>query len=515
MTRKARPTKRIRKAANSEASEGSLIRFISYTNRSFEQPTRGDLYTLRPGKKRKKWRAGGTTIGILPEDILLDIFDFYRLGARDPSSPWKWHRLAHVCRKWRHVISTSPRRLDLRILCNYGAPIGSILDSWPTLPLFVRHNNPRSTSLPNNVIVALRRPNRVCEIDLVLPSWSMGPIVEAIQEPFQTLECIRITVKNATGPPMLVREAFLGGLAPRLRKIKLDGIAFPFPAIRQVISSSGNNLVELHLSSIANDVHLSPRDLVTSLMALVQLKRLTIGFHFPPSSPSPSVAPPQRTTLPSLTFLEFHGPREYLEEFVARTDFPALFEIDIRLFNDIFFEIPHFSRFIPLQIALGFPTSVFVTHLEEYVSVFIVPRVESSKGYCCLKASCSRLDWQLSFVTQISSQLPLQVLSSVRLLSIQTNDTLPTGEDDLDSTQWLEFFQPFTHVTYVDVLGEKLVPGIVQTLATEDMATEVLPELTSLRLNGYRKSPSVAKAAEKFVATRRRLSGRTVYLTDC
>ena len=71
------------------------------------------------------------------------------------------------------------------------------------------------------------------------------------------------------------------------------------------------------------DVHFSPRDLVTSLTTLVQPERLTVGFYSPQSSPSPSMTP-QCTTLSSLTVLKFHGPSEYLEEFVARIDAPAL-----------------------------------------------------------------------------------------------------------------------------------------------------------------------------------------------
>ena len=68
---------------------------------------------------------------MLSEDTLLEIFDFYRLGTMKQSRehPWEWHRLAHVCRKWRHVISMSPRRLDLHILCEYGAPVEGILRS--------------------------------------------------------------------------------------------------------------------------------------------------------------------------------------------------------------------------------------------------------------------------------------------------------------------------------------------------------------------------------------------------
>jgi hypothetical protein len=86
----------------------------------------------------------------------------------------------------------------------------------------------------------------------------------------------------------------------------------------------------------------------------------------------------------------------------------------------------------------------------------------------------------------------------------------PTGEEDVDPTQWLELFQPFPHLKLVHV-ADKVVPGVVQALVAEGMTTELLPELAGLHLSGYRSSPSVVKAAEQFVASRR-LSGLTVRL---
>ena len=82
--------------------------------------------------------------------------------------------------------------------------------------------------------------------------------------------------------------------------------------------------------------------------------------------------------------------------------------------------------------------------------------------------------------------------------------------EDVDSAQWLELFQPFRHLTQVHVWERRLVPGIVNALVGTEVGV-VLPELSSLHLSGYRKSPSVAKAAEEFVAARR-LAGRTVRL---
>jgi hypothetical protein len=159
---------------------------------------------------------------------------------------------------------------------------------------------------------------------------------------------------------------------------------------------------------------------------------------------------------------------------------------------------------------------VAVTHSADFVSVFVVQEEKASNENVLLGTSCRRLDWQLSFATQISNQLS-PLLSSVRVLYIREGRKSPTGEEDVDPTQWLELLQPFTHVTRVDIFGERLVRSIVRALVVDDMATEVLPELTSLRLDQgldrYPRCPPVAKAALEFVAARG-LSGRTVTLFD-
>ena len=359
-------------------------------------------------------------------------------------------------------------------------------------------------------MVALRRPDRLCEIDLHVTSSMLAPIVDVTQKQSQALESIRITVEALTGPSMLVRNAFLGGSAPHLREIKLDGIAFPFPSIQQVLLST-DSLVELHLGNIPNDAYFSPNDLVNGLSSSARLERLTVDFHSPASSPPPSMTrpPPRHTTLPSLMSLDFHGTSGYLEEFVAKIELPALSKIAIRLFNDIFFEIPEFCKLIPRLKALRSPTRVIIKHRVDSVGVHFEGG-ESLSENCFLGTSCRQLDWQLSFATQITSQLS-HLLSSVHSLIIHSSHEFPIGEEDVDATEWLELFRLFTHVTQVHV-WEQLVPRIVKALVAEDMTAEVLPELASLQLDGYRDFASVAKTAEQFVATRR-LSGHTILLT--
>ncbi len=181
----------------------------------------------------------------------------------------------------------------------------------------------------------------------------------------------------------------------------------------------------------------------------------------------------------------------------------------IRLFNQIIFDIPEFSRFILHPNDLASPTSVFVTHSAELASVSLFYAGESWLERLFFRTSCSRLDWQLSFVTQILTQLS-PLLSNVYSFNIEKGPNLPTGLEEVDSNQWLELFQPFIHVTQVRVWETLLVPGIVQALVTENMATGVLPELNGLSL-AYDASRSAASAAEQFVAMRK-LSGRTVHL---
>ena len=414
----------------------------------------------------------------------------------------------------------SPRRLDLQILCKSGASIERILDScdWGTLPLIVRFKgHPKTKSLPKNIAIALRYPDRVREIDIGLTSTTAGPIVAAIvKTPFPTLECVRITIKDVTGPSLLFRNVFLGGSAPCLREITLDGIGFPFLEIKQVLSST-NNLVELHLSKISESSYFSVDTLVTALSTSVQLRRLTVGFHYPASLPTKikTSPPPQRTTFPSLISLRFHGATEYIEEFVSWVDFPALRDINIMLFNMVFFEIPQFCQSIHLLNTLKSPTQVIVQLSATFVGVYITQDGRHVPyGHCFLGTSCSRLDWQLSFATYILTQFS-HLLSSVRSLVINTRHDLSgslTGEEDVDSTQWLELFQPFTHAKEFRAF-EQLVPGIVQALVAEDADTGVLPQLTQLSLEGYRKSSAAVEAVEQFVAARR-LSGRTIHLSN-
>jgi hypothetical protein len=147
------------------------------------------IFTLRAYKLVLLCVAGKSlqqkTFETLPEDIPLDVSVSAQVReerlseTRHPSQSMDF---AHVFRKWRH---------DLRIICTSGASIERIMGSWPTLPLVVHlEKTPISKSLHSNFVVALRHPDRVCEIDLNVTSSIAGLIAEAIQQPFHASECV-------------------------------------------------------------------------------------------------------------------------------------------------------------------------------------------------------------------------------------------------------------------------------------------------------------------------------------
>ena len=125
---------------------------------------------------------GGTddpqvTIDMLPDNVLLETFEFY-LGKDDPDVVVdyghgydKWQTLVHVCRKWRCIVFTSPRRLDLKLKCTpqrLGSVNSTTLDIWPTFPIVIFSSghglDMKSQEDGTNVIAVLRHHNRVCKI---------------------------------------------------------------------------------------------------------------------------------------------------------------------------------------------------------------------------------------------------------------------------------------------------------------------------------------------------------------
>jgi len=461
---------------------------------------------------------------MLPDYALLEIFHFYKDNEDFPNrisfTPvWKWETLTQVCRRWRRVVFGSPRRLDLRIVCTSTTPTSRLLDIWPPFPIVIIVSCPPFSILPEvdedgveNLIAALKCRDRISEIRLFHVS---GPVIEKLVPmlhgslPVLTYFSLISTDESVPALP----ETFLGGFAPRLQSFRLTGIPFPsFP--KSILCFT--HIVHLYLAEIPSSGYISPEAMATCLTALPFLESLAIGFRSPSSRPLQSNPPPlTRVALPALYGLAFSGVSEYFDDFVARIDTPRLAQLIIAFSMDLIFDIPRLRSFIDRTGGIKPFDGAAIQFSGRLISIVFgtPPLPPEGPPRFQLEIRCERPDWQLSSMTQIfSQQLPL--LSLVEQLEIRQSRSGSGWKDDpdIDSSQWLELFRLFVGAQSLHVSEGLVFPvaGAFQDL-TEQMATEVLPVLQTLSLEGLEPSGPVHEAIKSF-ATARQLSHRPVVI---
>ncbi|KAN0116655.1 hypothetical protein V8E52_005799 [Russula decolorans] len=423
------------------------------------------------------------TIDILPDVALLEIFDCFVNQAREEEEDWPptqieaWHTLVHVCRTWRTIVLGSPHRLALRLLCLDKTPVKETLAVWPPLPIvIVQVDQPTQM---DNTILALEHNDRVCRIDLDVPEFEqLEEFLAAMQQPFPALTklALRYGVWLEDGDEMIempvIPESFLGGSAPRLQRLLLDHV--PFPGLPKLLLSA-TDLVSLSIWKIPHSGYISPEAMVRCLTTLTRLESLEIGFKSPRSGPvreSRRPHPPTRSALPTLTYFEFEGVSEYLEDFVAGIDAPLLDDLRITFFHQLIFDTPQLVQFFART-----PN--------------IQPAVEAGIVFF--------------------SHKPVRLAAVVPGTGVQL--VLARGfhsKDDIEDSQWLEVLQPFTALKDLYVSTEflpRFAPAF-QELAGEHV-TDMLPALQSLFFEERHPSGPVWEAIEKFVAARQ-LAGHPI-----
>ena len=448
-------------------------------------------------------------IDVLPDDVLLEIFDFYtkvypRYGGKSVMEAWQL--LIHVCRRWRNLVFRSPRRLNLRLFCTPKTPAKDTLDIWPAFPLIVR-GNMTSASGTDNIIAALGHRNRIREIILSgLADWHLEMVLATMQVPFPELTDLRLFSESKTLP--VIPDSFLDGSAPCLRFVDLDRI--PFPGLPKLLSSA-NNLVWLNLSGIPHSGYISPEAIVTLLCVLSRLETLHVGFQSPQSRPNwENRRPPPliRSVIPALISLHFNGVIEYLEDLVIDIDTPQLNEIYINFFNQIDFHIPRLAQFINRAPKLP-KREASVQFNDSFARVALPPRFST----VMITISCGEPDWQLSSTEQVCSSC-LHPLSTVEDLYIEHQySQLVWKNDAIDNILWLQLLLPFTAVRNLYLLKE-FAPGIVAALQELGGGiTEVLPSLQNIFVKGLEPSGPLRENVGRFVAARQ-LSDQAIAVSD-
>ena len=440
---------------------------------------------------------------MLPDDVLLAIFNSYLdedllLILKDRREK-AWRLLVHVCRRWRSVVFGSPGHLNLQLVCTDRTPTRDRLDVWPTLPLIVQVGNEPLLSV-DNIIAALERRDRVCQIDIHASSSNLEMILVAMQQPFPELTDLRLVQYDRT--VAVVPDSFLCGFAPRLQFLGLDRILFPG---LQKLPLSTAHLRHLHLFNIHYSEYTSPNAIVTILSALTSLETLTLGFESPRSCPDRATRhppPKTRSVLPFLSSFMFKGVVEYLEDFVALIDTPRLNETRINVFNDIEFDTPQFIQFISRSPMSRPLEKAHINFWDEAAYVnFLSPKFRH--GDLSVEILCSGLDWQVSSVEQVCTSFLTPFFTPEDLYIYERPGAQLEWKGKIENEPWIELLHPFTAVKNLYLCEEvaRCITPALQELV-EDRITEVLPILENIYLEGFDSLGSVEKGIGRFISAR-------------
>jgi hypothetical protein len=441
-------------------------------------------------------------IDLLPDDVLLEIFDFCRLLDLPVFSlflslpRWNrsWEMLTQVSRRWRCIVLGSPRRLHLQVLCTPTTPTRTLLDIWPPFPIKIYTNSAVDERSVENLTTALKHRDRISEIVICrINGPALERLIDAMHEPLPALTYFDLA---STDGSVVLSETFLGGSAPHLQSFILRGI--PFPSFPKFILSA-THIVILALFDIPNSGYISPEVMATCLAALPNLNHLALGFRSPLSRPLQVGLPPlSRAVLPALAVLSFKGASEYFEDFLALTHIPLLNLLYMQLFMDLIFDIPRIHRVIDRTEGLRPLGHAWVMFDSKSISIDIgLPtRIQ-------LDILCEERDWQLSSLAHVCHRfLPLSSVEQLTVCKLNP-DTPLTWEDDMDPSQWLELFHPFVAVRdlYVATQFVPFVTAFLQEL-TGERTMEVLPVLNNLFLEGFEAPGPMQQAIKPFVSAR-------------
>jgi hypothetical protein len=400
-------------------------------------------------------------------EVLLNIFRYY-LDA----FPRFWPRLAHICRKWRHIVFASQRALHLQLFCTRGKPVLKTLDCWPTLPIVVQYEgapslDPLAPDDEDNIVAVLKQSDRVRSINLTVTS-SLLEKLSAIERPFLELE--DLVLLSREGAWLTLPSTFRWGVRLRTLHLTLPDI----PALPKLLSLS-TALVDLQLDNIPNVEYFSPNALANALSGMSQLRTLLLHFlSFTLHRNDLGLRPQsrERISLPALTRLKYRGSSEYLDSFVTRIDAPRLMSIDITFLCRSTMDASQLGQFLT-RIKMQQSCRAEILSSERAISIsFTPPGAPTSLE---LRVSC-HLTQRFSYMAQICNGLSAS-LQGVEYLRISARK--PTNWWDCrDLNEWGMLIHPFRGTKWVHVSGDHST-NIVLALRLQQHEA-VLPALHKL-----------------------------------
>jgi hypothetical protein len=459
-------------------------------------------------------RHSGSPIRILNDDVLLNIFDLYRLAEPDQyeekilNVTWRrqrwWYKLVHVCRQWRNLILESPSRLDLHLFCTVGVPVADMLAHSPLLPLTVSYHTKGqeiTAEDESGIFLALSHRDRLHHVDI----WMSNPgkFVAVMDDQFPVLEYMHITSWTEVDLPITIQT-------PNLRHLSLRRAYLPIGS--PLITTTAAGLVTLELLNIPSWAYFPPSYILTQLSLMAQLERLSITFHSPNHGvEGQSRQTPDMITLPNLRRIWFRGTATYLESLFTWISAPSLSVLHVDLGHRFLLTVPRVCQFIQSSESLTFRT-IQVTFRESFVFLHAVPW--KSDTPLMLQIGCGQLNRRVATVQFFGSLSP--VLSVIEKVAFSYDAYYPPRlwVTNVDRSQWRELLRPFTNAKTIHVKNA-LVSRIARSLQSEDgePPLELLPNLEEIGYSGG----SDARDAFVIFLNERRVAGHPVSLrlVDC
>jgi F-box-like len=461
------------------------------------------------------------TINHLPDEVLLEIFDLCRQDFDDPfwwegwREHYRWFDLAHVCRKWRAIMSGSACRLDLGIHVDPKKPdhIETFLSGpWP---IFIDYES-RSSDITGNglwrMLDILRHHDRVREIAFAGTSADLDKFVNVANCPFPMLEGLHFYVTVDCG--FKLPDAFLRGpdlSILHLRCLTLSHVTLP--SISGFLMSA-TALTELDLGLHINTVDPSPEmTLLTCLPGMPSLHRLDLSIfsisHFIHNfAPQPS--PGKETVLLSkLKRFHYVGPWVLLDVLLAGLSAPSLQDFNIGFDHNIpaIVYLPRFiseieEHYYAAHVAFrGRSRLLLLTHVE-YIS-------RGRPGF-----SSTRHSSLLESPESIESIMRMSEALFARLVTVEELRVTFDYSYSVNGIPWRRFLRQFPNVkglrigsAKTDCIAQNLQEGPGDHLAFLPALEEI--ELGKIPLLTEESRQSELAAFEPFVSARQQ-AGRPV-----
>ncbi|KAI0258952.1 hypothetical protein BC834DRAFT_668088 [Gloeopeniophorella convolvens] len=436
----------------------------------------------------------------IPDDVLLEIFDFYRLGSWRPTKTgwvWPWYLLAQVCRRWYRLILLSPNRLRMDFFLTLGAPVLDILprlfpetsfviDYWKEEYDEDHEAVPWSTEDIDSVSFIFKQPDRIREIRICGTDDDLEELFETMTEPVPKLESLAVSSSDWTS--LAFPDNFLGGRVPALHKLTLTRVLPPLPSTPLLVH------FDLNLES-GFDIDISSLDtIVDRICEMSQLKTLAlvvsaVGRDGP--APDAHERPPFNGVpqpLPMLSRITFEGLGAHFEALIGRIAAPQLECLKVHLEDISTVTIPSLQSFISCSTkihAVSAMVQLALSHTDSSIKTYSSAQKPGSSPVSFTMESMDIGSCIASVTSLCHALAPAFAFAEKLIISYfqQPEPDDPVVELLDHVPQFSEILGTLAGVRHM-VVENMFVPGIVRTLG-QPSGVKLLPNLQDLRLLFY------------------------------